>query len=101
MQSNITLAAFIQSLLSQPFTAADIQDGDCYKNHSRGKKNDVEHYAPLSRLSDCVRDPLKPSITASQNRRIASIANMMPARSMRTRTLTSGRVKINSLNNRC
>jgi hypothetical protein len=43
MQSNITLAAFIQSLLSQPFTAADIQNGDGYKNHSRGKKNDVEH----------------------------------------------------------
>ena len=39
----MALAAFIQSLLSQPFAAADIQDGDAYKKHSSGKKNDVEH----------------------------------------------------------
>jgi hypothetical protein len=43
MTSSITLAAFIQSLLSQLFTAADIEDGDGHKNDSRGKKNDIEH----------------------------------------------------------
>jgi hypothetical protein len=43
MPSNITLAAFIQSLLSQLFAAADVQDGNSHKTHSRGKKNDVEH----------------------------------------------------------
>jgi hypothetical protein len=37
------LPALIGSLLSQPFAAADIQDGDGHKKHSRGKKNDVEH----------------------------------------------------------
>jgi hypothetical protein len=39
----MALAAFIQSLLSQPFAAADIQDGDSHKKNGRGKKNDVEH----------------------------------------------------------
>jgi hypothetical protein len=43
MLSNITLAAFMPSLLSQPFAAPNIQDGDGHKQHSCGKKNDVEH----------------------------------------------------------
>jgi hypothetical protein len=43
MPSNIKLAAFIPSLLSQPFAAPNIQDGDGHKKHCCGKKNDVEH----------------------------------------------------------
>jgi hypothetical protein len=43
MPSNIKLAAFISSLLSQPFAATNVEDGDGDKKHCCGKKNDVEH----------------------------------------------------------
>jgi hypothetical protein len=43
MTSSMTLAAFMRSLLSQLFTAADIEYGDGHKNDSRRKKNDIEH----------------------------------------------------------
>jgi hypothetical protein len=33
----------MESLLSQSLAAADVQDGDRYKKHSRADKNDVEH----------------------------------------------------------